>query len=63
VREPQIDYKPTRTPKPVFGSGKGTSGKMAADFDESLEEKPKLKREFGSLKGLLLTWLMILTHP
>ena len=27
VREPLIDYKPSRTPKPIFGSGKGTFGR------------------------------------
>ena len=38
VREPLSDYKPTRTPKPVFGSGKGIFGKMADDFDEPLDD-------------------------
>jgi len=38
VRAPLVDYKPTRTPKPVFGSGKGIFGKMADDFDEPLDE-------------------------
>ncbi len=36
-----------------FGSGKGMFGKMPDDFDEPLDEKPKLKREFGGLKGFV----------
>jgi hypothetical protein len=33
-----VNYKPMRTPKPIFGSGKGTFGKMSDDFDEPLDE-------------------------
>jgi len=51
--EPGVTDEASRTPKPVFGSGKGAFGKMADDFDEPLAEKPKLKREFGSLKGFV----------
>ncbi len=35
---PGVTYKASRVPKPVFGSGKGTFGKMADDFDAPLEE-------------------------
>ena len=52
--EPEATYKTKRVPRPVFGSGKGTFGKIADDFDAPLDEKPKLKREFGGLKGLSL---------
>ena len=30
--------KPSREPKPIFGSGKGMFGKIADDFDEPLDE-------------------------
>ncbi|HEY5326343.1 MAG TPA: DUF2281 domain-containing protein [Mucilaginibacter sp.] len=35
-----------------YGSLKGKIW-MSEDFNEPLEEKPKLKREFGSLKGFI----------
>jgi hypothetical protein len=38
LAEPGTTYKTSRLPKPVFGSGKGTFGKMADDFDEPLED-------------------------
>jgi len=38
LAEPGATYKTSRVPKPVFGSGKGTFGKMADDFDELLKE-------------------------
>jgi len=53
LTEPGVTYKTSHAPKPVFGSDKGTFGKMDDDFDEPLVEKPKLKREFGSLKGFV----------
>jgi hypothetical protein len=53
LAEPEVTYKISRSPEPILGSGKGTSGKMVDDFDGALEEKPKLKREFGGLKGFV----------
>ncbi len=38
VKEPLVNYQPTRTPKPIFGSGKGIFGKMADDFDAPLDD-------------------------
>jgi hypothetical protein len=38
LEESGATYKASRAPKPVFGSGKGTFGKMADDFDEPLED-------------------------
>jgi|GEM_PF-878501 hypothetical protein len=53
LAEPQVTYKTTRAPRQIYSSGKGTFGKMADNFDESLQEKPKQKREFGGLKGFV----------
>ena len=33
-----MPVKPSRAPKPIFGSGKGTFGKMADDFDAPLDD-------------------------
>jgi hypothetical protein len=38
LTEPGVTYKASRVPKPIFGSGKGTFGKMADDFDAPLED-------------------------